>query len=109
MHGMSNITIICDVLRTTFIAGILTFMHLKKYRLVTGRSGQICKSGLDKKKSGFGSGSTEQNSKTSAHEDFYPSTDPEETAQKKNYRPWRGKKHGKSSSPLEYEAAPIGR
>jgi hypothetical protein len=44
---MSNITIICDVLRAVFIAGILTFMHLKNYRLVTGQSGQICKSGFN--------------------------------------------------------------
>jgi hypothetical protein len=64
---------------------------------------------LDKNKSGFGSGSAEQNSKTSAREDLYPSTDPEETAQKKNYRPLRGGGHGKSSSPLAHEAAPIGR
>jgi len=53
-------------------------------------------SGLDKKKSGFGSGNAEQISKTSAREGLYPSTDPEETAQQKNYRPWRWKKHGKS-------------
>jgi hypothetical protein len=50
-------------------------------------------SGLDKKKYGFGSGSAEQNSKPSAREDLYLSTDPEETAQKKNYRLWRGKKN----------------
>jgi len=43
---MSNITIIRDVLRATFTAGILTFMHLKNYTLVTGQKGQICKSGF---------------------------------------------------------------
>ena len=74
---------------------------------MTGQSEQICKSGLNKKEPGFGSGSAEQNSKTSTREDLYPSVDPEETAQEKNYRPWRGKKQGKSSSPVEYEAAPI--
>ena len=45
---MINITIIRDVLRATFIAGILTFMHLKNYRLMTGQSGQICKSGFNR-------------------------------------------------------------
>jgi hypothetical protein len=45
---MGNIKIICDVLRASFIEGRLTFMHLKNYRLVTGQSGQICKSGFNR-------------------------------------------------------------
>lgn len=45
---MSNVTITCDVIREVLIAGILLFMHLKNYKLVTGQSGQIWKSGFNR-------------------------------------------------------------
>lgn len=88
-------------------------MHLKNYKLVTGQSGQIWKSGFNRAwiKRNLASGRAGP-SKIPKLRPVKTST-PAPIRKKLNKRriigPEEGKKHGKSSSLREYEAAPIGR